>query len=181
MKSKLFMMLMAAAIATASCSTKDDAKPSTANVKFSVNGTAYTQAAAADSATTKVIAGKSFNVFAATGYSADKTAQAAIQLFFSGSAKPSAGSYKVVGELAGLTTGQVALLVIDKVNVAKQGLYGSTGKDNVSVTISLSSSGKLTATLPTVALTGSNFDNTDPKNTVVTTVSTTASGSMAEN
>ena len=100
--------------------------------------------------------------------------------FWKGTDKPKAGTYAVVGDVTKMTSGQVAVLVIDKVTVAKQGLYGTTGLDGTSVTVAISASGKVSVTLPSIAIKGSNFDNTDPKNSVVTDVTGSISGSASE-
>jgi hypothetical protein len=180
MKNRLFYIIITAvSIFAASCSTKSGVTPVSAS-QFKINGNTYIEANSADSSSTAIIAGKSFNVLAASGYSADKTAQGVIELIFMGSAKPKAGSYTTHGDLATLAAGQVSILVIDKVSVSKQGIYGSAGTDGSLVVIAVSSSGKLTATLPNIEIKGSNFDNTDPKNTKATDVTGSISGTITE-
>jgi hypothetical protein len=147
---------------------------------FTVNGNSYTETAAADSGATDVSSGTAFHILAVSGIGADGKAQGLIELLFLGSGKPAAGSYNVVGDVTSMTASQVAILAADNVTAAKSGVYSSTGKDNSSLIVAVSSSGKLSATLPSIATSGSNFDNTDPKNTVVTTVTGTVSGKFSE-
>ncbi len=147
---------------------------------FAVNGNTYTETAAADSGATDISSSTAFHILAVSGVGADGKAQGLIELVFLGSGKPSAGSYNVVGDVTAMTSSQVAILAADNVTAAKGGIYSSTGKDNVSLTVAVSSSGKLSATLPSIATSGSNFDNTDPKNTVITTVTGSISGKFSE-
>lgn len=181
MKKNVFYVLAAVVLfAVASCSKSGDVAPTiSANGKYTLNGVQYTEVASADSAGTGD-GGQAFNIFAVSGNSGSAVGQ--VGLIFSGSAKPKAGVYKVVGgSTTTLTSNQVGVIAFDNVSVAKQGIYSSVGTDNVSVTIAVSASGKLSATFPAIALTGTNYDNTDPKNTQITTVNISVSGSMIEN
>jgi hypothetical protein len=179
-KKVMYLALVALSFFAYSCSTKNDPAPTNTTYKFTVNGTAYTQTAAADSAASISGGTKNLNALGVTGQSADKSAQAAIIFFWAGTAKPKAGTYTVVGDATTIGAGQVGALVIDKVTVAKQGLYGTTGLDGTSITVAVSASGKISVTMPSIAIKGSNFDNTDPKNTVVTDVTGSISGSAGE-
>lgn len=180
MKKHAMKLLIAAAaiFLTWGCSTKSDPTPTNSTFKFTVNGNAYTEVTGADSVNN--LNGVNYNVLGVTGQSADKTASAGLVFFWSGTDKPKAGSYTVVSDVTKMTSGQVGVLVIDKVTVAKQGLYGTTGLDGAKITVAISSSGKVFVTMPAVAISGNNFDNTDPKNTVSTTVSGSISGQAAE-
>jgi hypothetical protein len=179
-KKVMYLTLVALSFFAYSCSTKNDPTPTNTTYKFTVNGTAYTETAAADSVTSIEGGTKNLNALGVTGQSADKSAQAAIIFFWAGPAKPKAGTYTVVGDVTALAAGQVGILVIDKVNVAKQGLYATTGLDGATVNVAVSSSGKISVTMSSIAIKGSNFDNTDPKNTVVTDVTGSISGSAGE-
>jgi len=176
-----YLALVFIAVSLWSCSKSGDSNvtPKT-TYTFTVNGNSYTESSSADSSATDVSSSTAFHIVAVSGASADGKAQAFIELIFLGSAKPAAGSYKVVGDVTSMTTSEVAILAADNVTAAKSGLYGSTGKDNVSLTISVNSSGKLSATMPSIVTSGSNFDNTDPKNTVITAVTGNVSGKFSE-
>ena len=178
-KKAIYFIVFALAMFTLSCSKKADVTPATTVTKFTLNGNEYIETASADSTTT-TDAG-TFNVLGITGFSSDNVKQASLIIVFPGSAKPKAGTYKVVGGDATIGGNQVGIIGIDKVSLSKNGLYSTTGKDNVSLTVSVSSSGKLSVSMPTIAMSGSNFDNTDPKNTVITDVNVTVSGSAIEN
>jgi hypothetical protein len=181
MKKQLMNLVIAAAVFLAwGCSTSNDVKPANTTYKFTVNGTTYTQVTAADSTASLTGGAKTLNTLGVTGQSADKTASAGLLFFWSGTAKPKAGLYTVTGDATKMTASQVAVLVIDKVNVAKQGLYGTTGLDGASITVAVSSSGKISVTMPTIAIKGTNFDNTDSKNTVTSDVTGSISGAAAE-
>jgi hypothetical protein len=179
-KNVLYVLAAVVLLAVASCSKSGDVAPSvSATGKYTLNGVQYTEIASVDSTGTGD-GGQPFNLLYVSGTSGSAVGQ--VGLIFAGSAKPKAGVYKVVGSSATtLTSGQVGIIAFDNVNIAKQGIYGSAGTDNVSVTVSVSSTGKLSATFPAVALTGTNYDNTDSKNTVITTVNITVSGSVVEN
>lgn len=177
-KQVIYLLTMVAVFLTISCSTKSDPTPTNTTFKFTVNSNAYYEVSGADSVTT--LSGTSYNTLGVTGQSADKSATAAMVFFWSGTAKPKAGSYTVVSDVTKMTSGQVGVLIIDKVTVAKQGLYGTTGLDGAKITVTISSSGKVSVTMPSVAISGTNFDNTDPKNTVTTTVAGSISGQAAE-
>ena len=172
----LYLLMMAAVLFTVSCSSKNDPTPTSATYKFTVNGNSYTQVSGADSVTT--VNGVSYNVLGVTGQSADKSASAGLVIFWSGTGKPTAGSYAAVDEVAKLGSGKVAILVIDKVSAAKQGVYGTTA--GTSLIVAVSSSGKVSVNMPAMATKGSNFDNTDPKNSVVTDVTGSISGTAGE-
>ncbi|MDP9081722.1 MAG: hypothetical protein M3O71_30280 [Bacteroidota bacterium] len=182
MKKRLIYLFMVAvsAFAYSSCKTSSDPTPATVTHKFVVNGTTYTQVSAADSATNIGGDVKNLNSLAVTGQSADKSAQAALIFFWKGTDKPKAGTYKVVGDVNKMTSGQVAVLIIDKLTVAKQGIYGATGLDGTSITVAISSAGKVSVTLPSIKIAGTNIDNTDPNNSVTTSVSGSISGSAGE-
>ncbi|MCR8558951.1 hypothetical protein KXD93_14940 [Mucilaginibacter sp. BJC16-A38] len=182
MKKRVIYLIMVAASAFAysSCKTSSDPTPAKPTYKFTVNGTTYTETAGADSATSISGEVKNLNALGITGQSADKSAQAAIIFFWKGTARPKAGTYTVVGDVSKMTAGQVGALVIDKVTVAKQGLYGTTGLDGTSITVVVSAAGKISVTMPSIVIKGTNFDNTDPKNTVTTDVTGTISGSGGE-
>jgi len=178
-KQVIYLLMMPLSFLIWSCSTKSDPTPTNATYKFTINGNTYTEIASQDS--TSTTGGQTFNVLGVSGQSADKSATAGVIIFFPGSGKPKAGTYAVVGDLTKPASGnQCGMIVSDKVSVAKQGLYSTTGLDGTSVTVAVSSSGKLTVTMPAIAIKGSNFDNTDPKNTVITDVSGSVSGSVAE-
>jgi len=180
-KNVIYLIIVAAsAFAYSSCKTSSDPTPAKTSYKFTVNGNTYIETAAADSATAITGNVKTLNAFGVSGQSADKSAQAAMIFFWKGTDRPKAGSYKVVGDLAKMTSGQVAVLVIDKVTVAKQGVYGPTGLDGTSVTVAISSAGKMSVTMPSIAIKGTNFNNTDPQNTVTTDVTGSISGSASE-
>ncbi|MEO6977579.1 MAG: hypothetical protein ABI113_04340 [Mucilaginibacter sp.] len=179
-KQMMYLLMMPLSFLIWSCSTKSDPTPNV-TAKFTVNGTIYTETTAADSAASLTgSATRNLNALGVSGLSADKSAQAAMIFFWAGTSKPKAGSYTVVADATKLAAGQVAVLVIDKVNVAKQGLYGTTGLDGTSVTVAVSASGKISLTIPSVAIKGTNFDNTDPKNTVTSDVTGSISGSVIE-
>ena len=99
---------------------------------------------------------------------------------FSGSSRPAAGSYKVISDISKQAANQVGILAFDSLSVAKESILGSLGTDNVSAQITVSALGKITITLASTQLTGSNIDNTDPKNTNITTLNTTLSGTFIE-
>ena len=180
-KQMMYLLMMPLSFLIWSCSTKSDPTPTNVTAKFTVNGTIYTETTAADSAASLTgSATRNLNALGVSGQSADKSAQAALIFFWAGTSKPNAGSYTVVGDASKLVAGQVAVLVIDKVTVAKQGLYGTTGLDGTTITVAVSASGKIAVTMPSIAIKGSNFDNTDPKNTVVTDVTGSISGAVAE-
>ena len=180
-KHAMNLVFAAAAIfLTWGCSTKSDPTPAKATGKFTINGNAYTEVASQDS--TSTTGGQTFNVLGVSGQSADKSATAGLIIFFRGSGKPKAGTYTVVGDLTKtVTANQCGMILSDKVSIAKQGLYSTTGLDGTSVTVAVSSSGKLTVTMPSIAIKGSNFDNTDPNNTIITDVSGSVSGTIVEN
>ncbi|MES2108689.1 MAG: hypothetical protein V4577_08080 [Bacteroidota bacterium] len=162
------------------CSTKSDPTPTKVTGKFTVNGNAYTEIVSQDS--TSSLSGQTYNVLGVSGQSADKSATAQLIIFFPGSGKPKAGAYTVVGDLTKPGSGNICgMIVTDKVSIAKQGLYSTTGLDGTSVVVAVSASGKLTVTMPSIAIKGSNFDNTDPKNTVITDVTGSVSGTAVEN
>ncbi|ASU36395.1 hypothetical protein [Mucilaginibacter xinganensis] len=179
-KKVMYMVLVAVCFFAYSCSTKNDPTPTTTTYKFMVNGNTYTETTAVDSATSISGGTKDLNALGVTGQSSDKSAQAAIIFFWAGTAKPKAGTYTIVGDATKIAAGQVAALVIDKVTVAKQGIYGTTGLDGSTLTVAVSASGKISLTLPSIVIKGSNFDNTDPKNSVITDVTGSISGSVAE-
>jgi len=168
--------MMAAVFLTASCSTKSDPTPTKTTYKFTVNGNSYTEATGADSVTT--LNGISYNVLGVTGQSADKTASAGLVVFFSGTARPKAGSYTTVDDITKIGSNQVAILIIDKVSTAKNGIYGTAA--GASLALAVSSAGKISITMPTLVIKGTNIDNTDPKNSVTTSVTGSISGTLAE-
>ncbi|MEO6849380.1 MAG: hypothetical protein ABI166_02080 [Mucilaginibacter sp.] len=174
--SVIYLVMMVAVCFTVSCSTKNNPTPTSTTSKFTINGNSFTQVSGADSVTT--LDGKSYNVLGVTGQSADKSASAALIIFWSGSAKPQAGSYAAVDDITKLGGGQVAILIIDKVTTAKQGIYGTTAGSSLAVAVS--SSGKVSVTMPNMVIKGSNVDNTDPKNSVVTDVTGSISGTASE-
>jgi len=163
------------------CSTSNDAKPANATYKFTVNGTTYTEVAGKDSTLTGGSGAlSSANTLTINGQSADKTATVGLEFFWKGTAKPKAGSYQVIGDGSTMTDSQVGVLVVEKPNSVKEGIYSTTGLDGSSITVAVSSTGKISVTMPSVAIKGTFLDNTDPKNTVSTSVSTTMSGPVAE-
>jgi hypothetical protein len=174
------IMVTASVFAYSSCKTSSDPTPATVTHKFVINGTTYTETASADSASSISGGTKNLNVLAVSGQSSDKSATGVLEFIWLGTSKPKAGSYKVSGNLTTMTSSQVAILALDKVTVAKQGFYGTTGKDNVAVVVAVSSTGKLSITMPSIVVAGTNFDNTDPKNTVTTDVTGTISGTAGE-
>ncbi len=177
MKNKLtYLVMLAALVLIVSCSTKSDPTPTTTSNKFTVRGDSYTEVSGADSVTT--FNGVTYNSLGITGQSTDKSAQAALIFFWSGTAKPKAGTYTTVSDISKLTAGKVAILIIEKVSTAKNGLFGTI--DAATLTVAVSSSGKVSVSIPSVGITGSNIDNTDPKNSVITTIDGTLTGSAAE-
>ncbi len=176
-KQMMYLLMMPLSFLIWSCSTKSDPKPAV-TYKFTVNGNTYTEIASQDS--TSTTGGQTYNVLGVSGQSADKSATSVLIFFFPGPAKPKAGTYTITSDLTTSAGNQCGILVTDKVSIAKQGLYSTTGLNGTSVTVAVSSSGKLTVTMPAIAIKGSNFDNTDPKNTVITDVTGSVSGSVAE-
>jgi hypothetical protein len=175
----MYLLMMPLSFLIWSCSTKSDPAPTDVTYKFTVNGNTYTENASQDS--TSSVGGQTFNVLGISGQSADKKATAGLIIFFRGSGKPKAGAYTVIGDLTKPAEGnQCSIIVSDKISIARQGLYSTTGLDGKSVTVAVSASGKLTVTIPVIAIKGSNFDNTDPKNTVITDASGSVSGGVAE-
>jgi hypothetical protein len=180
-KHAMNLLIIAAVFLTWGCSTSNDAKPANATYKFTVNGTTYTEVAGKDSTLTGGTGAlSSANTLSINGQSADKASTVGLVFFWKGTAKPKAGSYQVIGDATTINSNQVGILVVEKPNSVKEGIYSTTGLDGSSITVSVSGSGKLSVTMPSVAIKGTLLDNTDPKNTVSTSVSTTMSGPIAE-
>lgn len=177
MKNRLiYLVMLAGVVLTVSCSTKSDPTPTPTSNKFTVRSDSYTEITGVDSVTT--LNGITYNALGVTGQSDDKSAKAAMIFFWSGTAKPKAGTYSTVADISKLGDGKVAILIIEKVSTAKNGVFGTT--DASSLTVAVSSAGKVSVTMPSVGITGSNIDNTDPNNSVVTTVNSSLTGLAAE-
>lgn len=174
----IYLVMLAAVVLTASCSTKSDPTPTPAATtnKFTIRGDSYTETSGVDSVAT--FNGVAYNALGVSGQSDDKSAQAGMIFFFSGTAKPKAGTYSTVSDVTKLGSGKVAILIIEKVSTAKNGILGTI--DSGSLTVAVSSSGKLSVNMPSVSLTGSNIDNTNPNNSVVTSIDATLTGTAAE-
>jgi hypothetical protein len=156
-------------IGLAACSKKSDPAPVVVSNSFTLRGNTFTVSSAVDSA----------NYFGVIGTTSTKQ-KAEVIFIFSGSSRPAAGSYKVISDISKQAANQVGILAFDSLSVAKESILGSLGTDNVSAQVTVSALGKITITLASTQLTGSNIDNTDPKNTNITTLNTTLSGTFIE-
>jgi hypothetical protein len=174
----LSVTLLAILLFTA-CKKNDTVNPDPAKSTFTLNGNVYTETASVDSVGTLGSSANKINIFAVSGIGADGKALAVLEFIFLGPGKPTAGTYNVIADASKMTAGQVGIIAQDKVSIAKQGLYSSMA--NGSITVTVNAAGKISVSLPNaIPLTGSNFDNTDPKNTVITNVTATVSGTASE-
>lgn len=176
---KNFIYLSIALIVSVTAACKKDSStttPPTTASTFVVNGNTYTETNSGFSIEPFGTAGN-FATLAVLGTKG--TAKSELIFYFGSSTKPVAGVYPITDDLSTNAAGKVGILASDSVNVAKEGLY--TAQPGTSVTVTVSSSGKLTVKMPATTFTGSNFDNSDPKNTNVTDVTISASGTVNEN
>ena len=152
----------------------------TATNKFTLRGNTYSVNLSIDVPISK--SGSSTNdsnELSFLGLATNKTTSGIIFLF-NGTARPAAGSYSVVDIAATLGVNQVAIQALDSISVSQQALLSAAGTDNVKLTLTVNSAGKITINLPITQLTGVNVDNTDPSNSKLTPLSTTLSGSFSE-
>ena len=179
MKSTIIILsLVVASLGFWSCSKSNDSNPTPTKYTFSLNGNTYNQLSAADSSSSTLVSDRTVHVISVAGASADGKAQAQVDLIFAGSAKPAAGTYAIVDTATALSSGNVAIFAIDRVSASKGGLYGSSKTDQ-KITITLNS-GKYAVSIPSVPVHGVNIDNSDPKSSVYTNVTGSASGSFSE-
>lgn len=176
MKKPFLIPALLLTIAVAVSCKKDSSNPTPTTGTFVINGTTYTETKGSYSVSD--INDRSYAALGVAGTNGGK--KGAFIILFPGSTKPAAGTYTIVSDMTTSTTGskQVGIIASDSVSVAKEGLYTA---QSGTVTVSVSSDNKLTITLPSTKFSGSNFDNTDPKNTNITDVTVTASGTVKEN
>src|ERR1700740_3320630 len=99
-----------------------------------------------------------------------------IGFYFSGAARPAAGSYTLVNELADVAPGKAFVLAVDSISKAKIGLFGgATGTITVKI-----NSGKMSVSMPTLSASGSYGDITDPNNTKYTNATVNVSADVSE-
>ncbi len=158
---------------------KDDTTTAAATVtsSFAIRGTTFNTSTGSGVSAFQAI--NSFGTLVTYGLTSDGKGKGLVYISFYGTARPAAGQYNITATNP-TAANQVTLLVQDSVSVAKQGLFNPTGTDNVKATVALTSAGKLSITLPSTQLTGSNFDNTNSSNTVITTTTATVSGTFTE-
>ncbi len=168
-KSIFGIVILIAIIGLAACSKKSDPAPVVVSNSFTLRGNTFTVSNALDSA----------NFFSVFGSTSTKQ-KAEILFIFPGSGRPTAGSYKVIGDISKQSANQVGILAFDSLSVAKEGILGSLGTDNVSAQVSVNATGKITVTLPLTQFSGTNIDNTDSKNTMISSITTTLAGTFIE-
>jgi hypothetical protein len=174
---KNFIYLPALALAFLFTACKKDTNNTQATVKgsFVLDGTTFTE-------TTGTFAtaslGTSGNFESLGVYGTNGSKKGELIFFFAGTGKPAAGTYTVTSDLTQGSTGAVGILASDSLSVAKEGLFSA--KNGSSITVSVNGSGKVSISMPATSFTGSNYDNTDPKNTVITDATVSGSGTLVE-
>jgi len=180
-KNLIYLAVIATVFAAAACKKSDavTAAPDVSKTTFTINGNTYTEANSNYAVTAATSTSSSFSALAVVGKGTDGKAAGGLVFYFPGASRPTAGTYTVVSDFTKATGNQIGVVAQDSVNVAQEGLYSSVAGSTATVT--LNSAGKLTIALPNTTFTGTNFNNTNPKNTVITTVSVSASGTAVEN
>jgi len=171
----LSLIITAALISCTKSDTTASVTPSGAS--FTLRGYNYNIPSGAGYTTFQVANG--LDVMICYGQTSDNKAKAFVYAGFYGTSKPVAGTYNVVGA-SPTAANQVFVSALDSISVAKEGIFNATGTDKVTATVAVDAAGKITLTLPTIQLSGSNVDNTNPSNTVSTNITTTLSGTLKE-
>ncbi len=134
------------------CSKKDNTTPATpvtpATGNLYINGVAYSEVEGKDTITNDFF-GIAGNLLAARGLTSDNLKQQVIYLVFKNNmSRPGAGSYPI-----GVTATNYVSIVVNDTSAAGEGLYSSDSVTLVSAAVTINS-GKITATIPTIRLTG---------------------------
>lgn len=179
-RNTIFLGIIVMGIAAFASCKKDNTTPPPpvlASSSFSLRGKTYTTPATGTSSEFQV--GTGLGTLVTYGLTSDGNSKGLVYVTFYGASRPAAGLYNIV---TGTPTNanQVVLTVSDSVSVAKQGIFGATGTDHVKATVTVGATGKLTISLPNTQLTGNNYNNTDPSNTVITTATATLSATLKE-
>jgi len=177
MKKNLSYLAIAMSLLAVAACKKSDPKPDSSNgITFTINGNTYTEASSQYSVTD--VSDESYATLATEGKTSDGK-RGILIFYFNRSTKPVAGTYTIVSDIKAGGANTVGILAEDNISKAKSGLYSS--QTGTSATVTVSSSGKLSIKFPSTAFKGTNFDNSDPTNTVTTNVDITAQGSAVEN
>lgn len=152
MKTKVLLFATIATVMAVSCSKKNDNPTPTpvtpASGVITINGVAYNESIGKDTITNDFF-GVAGNIFYGLGITKDSLKYQAVYMIFKNNfSRPTAGSYPV-----GLTANNHVSIVINDSSATGQGLYSSDSITLVSTVISVNS-GKITATIPTIKLTG---------------------------
>jgi len=178
-KNLIYLAAISSVLVAAACKKNDTVAATPAATTFTINGNVYTESGSNYVLNAATATLGAFATLAVAGQGTDGKAKGGLIFYFPGTSKPAAGTYTVVTDVSKATGNQVGIVAQDSVNVAQQGLYSSVAGSTATVTVS--SAGKLTIAMPNTSFTGSNFNNTNPKNTVITTVTVSASGTAVEN
>jgi hypothetical protein len=152
MKRKIFLFAALATVMAVSCSKKSDTPTPTpvtpASGVININGEAYNESIGKDTITNDFF-GVAGNIFYGLGITKDSQKYQAIYMIFKNNfSRPTAGSYPI-----GLTANNHVSIVINDSSAAGQGLYSSDSLTSYSINVTVNS-GKITATIPTIKLTG---------------------------
>ena len=150
MKKTILCFAMATAIIAASCSKKtDSATPVTsATGTIMINGVSYAETKSKDTTTTDFF-GEAGHLLVAQGNTSDLKKYEVIYLVFkNNTARPTAGDYHI-----GVTANNYVAVLVNDSSAAGQGLYSSDSVTSLTANIAINS-GKITATVPTIRLTG---------------------------
>lgn len=151
MKKPVLMIAAIAAIAAGCTKSKDNSAVTPTTATVTLNGVAYKQLKGSDTLTTNFF-GHSVNTFVTVGTTSDNSKLIGVYAYTFNAARPTAGTHNIGGSFNVSAANQMQLLVIDS-NAAGQGLYSADTVTSLNLTIT-ESSGKLTATIPTIRLSG---------------------------
>ncbi len=148
---KPMLIITALAIVAFGCTKKKDNSTVNTTPTITLNGVTYNQLKGADSVTTNFF-GHSVNTFLAVGTTTDNSKLIGVYAYSFNSNRPSAGTHNIGGSFNVSAANQMQLLVIDS-NATGQGLYSADTVTTLNLTIT-ESGGKLTATIPSIRLSG---------------------------
>lgn len=168
MKKQFLFLALTAGLFTASCSKNNSNTPTTVAAKFTFRGKAYTSKGLYSYSSTTL------DDVIDSAIADDNSTKLIVNfLFKKGTAGD--GTFTIVdGSDATPATNQVALLVFetDLKNTKSVGLYTSASGGSA---VLAGSGDTFSLKMPAVTLKGDYYDNTDPKNTQITEVSTSIS------
>ncbi len=168
MKNQFLCLALLAGLFTASCSKNNDNTPTTVAAKFTFRGKAYTSKGLYSSSSATI------DAVTDSAIADDNSSKLLVNFIFK-KGTAGTGTYTIIGDVdATPTDNQVGLLVFetDLKNTKNVGLYSSLSGGSAV----LSGSGNTFSLKTTqVSLKGNYYDNTDPKNTQITDVTTSIS------